>query len=57
MTADTPNVRHVTFGRQRVSGHIEPRVPPGRRRHPAATARPARHGPRFGPHRPRPRRQ
>ena len=26
------------------------------RRHPAAAARPARHGPRLGPHRPRPRR-
>jgi hypothetical protein len=28
--------------------------PPGRRRHPAAAARPARDGPRLSPHRPRP---
>ena len=32
------------------------RVTAGRGRHPAAAARPARHGPRLGPHRPRRRR-
>ena len=39
-----------------VTSATVPARPRRRRRHPAAAARPARHGPRLGPHRPRPRR-